>query len=74
MTFTLPTGIEDRPVAEHVGELDRVGPDVVLDIENPYAAEHPELPTEPRELLNRYVDAGHLGVQTGRGFHDDGSR
>ncbi|MEU5299395.1 3-hydroxyacyl-CoA dehydrogenase family protein [Streptomyces noursei] len=51
--------------------MDRVGLDVVLDIENPYAAETPALPAGPRELLQRYVDAGHLGVKTGRGFYDD---
>lgn len=51
--------------------MDHVGLDVVLDIENHYAAENPALPTGPRELLQRYVDAGHLGVKTGRGFYDD---
>ncbi|GAA2081660.1 3-hydroxyacyl-CoA dehydrogenase family protein [Streptomyces albiaxialis] len=51
--------------------MDRVGLDVVLDIENHYAAERPDLPTGPRELLRSYVDAGHLGVKTGRGFYDD---
>ncbi|MYT73479.1 MULTISPECIES: 3-hydroxyacyl-CoA dehydrogenase family protein [unclassified Streptomyces] len=51
--------------------MDQVGLDVVLDIENHYAAENPHLPTGPRELLHRYVDAGHLGVKTGRGFYTD---
>ncbi|MEU9358527.1 3-hydroxyacyl-CoA dehydrogenase NAD-binding domain-containing protein [Streptomyces sp. NPDC048301] len=51
--------------------MDRVGLDVVLDIENHYAAENPGLPTGPRELLRGYVDAGHLGVKSGRGFYDD---
>jgi 3-hydroxybutyryl-CoA dehydrogenase len=51
--------------------MDKVGLDVVLDIENHYAAENPALPTGPREVLRRYVDAGHLGVKTGRGFYDD---
>ncbi|MET9535377.1 MULTISPECIES: 3-hydroxyacyl-CoA dehydrogenase family protein [unclassified Streptomyces] len=51
--------------------MDRVGLDVVLDIENHYAAENPNLPEGPRELLRRYVDAGHLGAKTGRGFYDD---
>ncbi|MFK0151574.1 3-hydroxyacyl-CoA dehydrogenase family protein [Streptomyces sp. NPDC090493] len=49
--------------------MDQVGLDVVLDIENHYAAENPNLPTGPRELLKEYVDAGHLGVKTGRGFY-----
>ncbi|WP_393101346.1 3-hydroxyacyl-CoA dehydrogenase family protein [Streptomyces sp. LN325] len=51
--------------------MDQVGLDVVLDIENHYAAKNPTLPTGPRELLRRYIDAGHLGVKTGRGFYDD---
>ncbi|MFF0713369.1 3-hydroxyacyl-CoA dehydrogenase family protein [Streptomyces bauhiniae] len=54
--------------------MDQVGLDVVLDIENHYAAENPNLPTGPRELLGRYVDAGHLGVKTGRGFYEYGAR
>ncbi|MFE3773070.1 3-hydroxyacyl-CoA dehydrogenase family protein [Streptomyces sp. NPDC057579] len=48
-----------------------VGLDVVLDIENHYAAENPALPAGPRELLQRHVDAGRLDVKTGRGFYDD---
>ncbi|MFF6836728.1 3-hydroxyacyl-CoA dehydrogenase family protein [Streptomyces sp. NPDC012438] len=51
--------------------MDQVGLDVVLDIENHYAAENPHLPEGPRTLLRSYVDAGHLGVKTGRGFYDD---
>lgn len=50
--------------------MDQVGLDVVLDIEEHYAAERPGLPAGPRELLKRYVDAGHLGVKTGQGFYD----
>jgi 3-hydroxybutyryl-CoA dehydrogenase len=49
--------------------MDQVGLDVVLDIENHYAAENPDLPSGPRELLHRYVDAGKLGVKTGEGFY-----
>jgi len=51
--------------------MDKVGLDVVLDIENHYAAENPHLPKGPRELLQQYVDAGHLGVKSGRGFYND---
>lgn len=49
--------------------MDSVGLDVVLDIENHYAAENPHLSRGPRELLQKYVDAGKLGVKTGEGFY-----
>lgn len=49
--------------------MDQVGLDVVLDIENHYAEENPDLPEGPRRLLHEYVDAGRLGVKTGRGFY-----
>lgn len=48
--------------------MDRVGLDVVLDIEQHYAQEFPHLPEGPRRVLHEKVDAGHLGVKTGRGF------
>src|SRR5262249_1690825 len=50
---------------------DKVGLDVVLDIEEHYAAIRPELPAEPRELLKQYIDEGHLGIKTGKGFYAD---
>ncbi|SIR98951.1 3-hydroxyacyl-CoA dehydrogenase family protein [Williamsia sterculiae] len=49
--------------------MDSVGLDVVLDIENHYAAENPNLPEGPRRLLHEYVDAGKLGRKTGEGFY-----
>lgn len=49
--------------------MDQVGLDVVLDIEEHYAAEDPHLPEGPRQLLRQYVEAGDLGVKTGRGFY-----
>lgn len=49
--------------------MDQVGLDVVLNIEDHYAAENPHLPEGPRELLHRYVDAGKLGKKTGEGFY-----
>ena len=49
--------------------MDLVGLDVVLDIENNYAAEFPHIPKNVRELLQSYVDAGKLGIKTGEGFY-----
>ncbi len=49
--------------------MDRVGLDIVLDIEEHYAAENPHLPEGPRRLLHEYVDAGRLGAKTGQGFY-----
>lgn len=49
--------------------MDHVGLDVVLDIEESYAARYPHLSPEPRALLREYVDAGRLGVKTGHGFY-----
>jgi 3-hydroxybutyryl-CoA dehydrogenase len=49
--------------------MDLVGLDVVLDIENNYAAEFPHLPKSVRDLLQSYVDAGKLGIKTGEGFY-----
>ncbi|TMM00110.1 MAG: 3-hydroxyacyl-CoA dehydrogenase family protein [Actinobacteria bacterium] len=51
--------------------MDQVGLDVVLDIENHYAAIREGIPEGPRTLLQRYVDRGHLGVKSGRGFYGD---
>ena len=48
--------------------MDQVGLDVVLDIEDHYAAERPGLPVEVRDLLKRYVAQGKLGVKSGSGF------
>ncbi len=49
--------------------MDMVGLDVVLDIENHYAAEFPHLPKNVRDLLQSYIDAGKLGIKTGEGFY-----
>ncbi len=51
--------------------MDKVGLDVVLDIEEHYASIRTGLPTEPRELLKRYIEQGHLGVKSGQGFYAD---
>lgn len=51
--------------------MDAVGLDVVLDIEEHYAAEREGIPTGPRELLQCYLADGRLGAKSGRGFYDD---
>jgi 3-hydroxybutyryl-CoA dehydrogenase len=51
--------------------MDKVGLDVVLDIEEHYAAVRPGIPAEPRQLLKRYVGQGHLGIKSGKGFYSD---
>lgn len=50
--------------------MDRVGLDVVLDIEENYAAHRDGIPDGPRELLKRYLAEGRLGMKSGRGFYD----
>ena len=50
--------------------MDRVGLDVVLNIEEHYASVRDGIPEGPRRLLDEYVDEGKLGVESGRGFYD----
>jgi 3-hydroxybutyryl-CoA dehydrogenase len=50
--------------------MDRVGLDVVLNIEEHYASVREGLPDEPRRLLRKLIDQGRLGVKNGRGFYD----
>jgi 3-hydroxybutyryl-CoA dehydrogenase len=51
--------------------MDLIGLDVVLDIEEHYAAVREGIPEGPRRLLREYLDKGWLGVKSGRGFYDD---
>ncbi|MFB7718965.1 3-hydroxyacyl-CoA dehydrogenase family protein [Nocardia sp. NPDC056100] len=51
--------------------MDQVGLDVVLDIEEHYAQENPNLPEGPRILLRKYIAEGKLGVKSGEGFYAD---
>lgn len=50
--------------------MDKVGLDVVLDIEEHYATAKGHSSEGPRALLRRYVQEGRLGKKTGRGFYD----
>jgi 3-hydroxybutyryl-CoA dehydrogenase len=63
--FALFWGIEQGPF----GAMDRVGLDVVADIEDTYIA----VATDPEDTRSRtlhaLVDEGKLGVKTGEGFY-----
>lgn len=53
--------------------MDRVGLDVVLDIERHYAAESGLARDEPPRFLVEMVERGELGLKTDKGFYDYGS-
>jgi 3-hydroxybutyryl-CoA dehydrogenase len=53
--------------------MDRIGLDVVLDIEEHYASVRQGIPDGPRKLLRQYIEDGRLGVKSGRGFYDHSS-
>ena len=53
--------------------MDRVGLDVVLDIERHYAAESGLERNEPPRFLVDMVERGELGVKSGKGFYEYGS-
>jgi 3-hydroxybutyryl-CoA dehydrogenase len=65
--YQLFTGSDAGPFRE----MDMVGLDVVLDIENHYAGIRPGIPEAPRTLLKSYLEKGWAGRKTGRGFYDD---
>jgi 3-hydroxybutyryl-CoA dehydrogenase len=50
--------------------MDRIGLDVVLAIEEHYAAVREGIPEGPRKLLREYTSQGQFGVKTGGGFYD----
>jgi 3-hydroxybutyryl-CoA dehydrogenase len=60
------TGQKEGPFRK----MDRVGLDVVLDIEENYAAHRDGIPESPRELVRSYLAQGRLGEKSGRGFYD----
>ena len=55
-------------------QMDIVGLDVVLDIEEHYAETRTGLPLQPRALLKDMVKDGRLGVKSGHGFYAYESR
>ncbi len=50
-------------------QMDVVGLDVVLSIEEHYAETRSGLPEEPRRLLRDMIKEGKLGVKNGKGFY-----
>lgn len=50
--------------------MDRVGLDVVRDIEMHYVSERPDLDDRQLKVLDDYISRGRLGVKTGRGFFE----
>ena len=65
--YSMVTGEKSGPFRK----MDRVGLDVVLDIEENYAANRPGIPESPRDFVRTYIDKGWLGIKAGRGFYDD---
>jgi 3-hydroxyacyl-CoA dehydrogenase len=55
-------------------QMDVVGLDVVLDIEEHYAHEREGIPEAPREFLRAMTQKGLLGVKSGEGFYKYGSK
>ena len=51
-------------------QMDRIGLDVIRDIELNYAAESGDPADLPRPILTDRVERGDLGLKTGRGFYD----
>ena len=49
--------------------MDRIGLDVIRDIELNYAAESGDPDDLPRPILTDRVERGELGVKTGRGYY-----
>ena len=51
-------------------QMDVVGLDVVLNIEEHYAEKRSDIPVQPREYLKGFVRDGRLGVKSGKGFYE----
>lgn len=63
--FMVNTGVSMGPFRE----MDQIGLDVILKIEEHYAELNPSLPAAPRILLRKYISEGKLGVKSGLGFY-----
>ncbi|MCY3977693.1 MAG: 3-hydroxyacyl-CoA dehydrogenase NAD-binding domain-containing protein [Chloroflexi bacterium] len=50
-------------------QMDRIGLDVIRDIELRYAAESGDAEDLPRSILTDRIERGDLGLKTGRGFY-----
>ncbi|MCY3832447.1 MAG: 3-hydroxyacyl-CoA dehydrogenase family protein [Chloroflexi bacterium] len=50
-------------------QMDRIGLDVILDIERRYAAESGDPDDLPKPILTERVERGDLGLKSGRGFY-----
>jgi len=64
--YVAVTGQKEGPFRK----MDRVGLDVVLDIEENYAAHRDGIPESPRDLVRNYLAQGRLGEKSGRGFYN----
>ncbi len=51
-------------------QMDRIGLDVIHDIEMRYAQESGDADDMPRPLLTEKIERGELGVKSGRGFYN----
>ncbi len=63
--FALFWGIKQGPF----GAMDRIGLDVVADIEDTYIAVATDSADQPSPTLHGLVDTGNLGIKTGEGFY-----
>lgn len=63
--WCMSTGLKHGPFAL----MDRVGLDVVLDIERHYASESGDPTDKPPAFLEQMVERGQLGVKSGHGFY-----
>jgi 3-hydroxyacyl-CoA dehydrogenase len=51
-------------------QMDVVGLDVVLNIEEHYAENRTGVPEEPRTYLKQFIEKDRLGLKSGKGFYE----